>query len=226
MSKIAATSSFRVSFAAFALAIGLAGILRWQDASALQPSRSDSLSAPTPSLWPGMQDRSPAALAEVRAMKLVTAEVRTNVTSRSSDVSMMGDVSATVTAPVRLLYGCDLSSLETSALTFSPLHDIYVLRVPPPELIAAEIQTPFEHADVKTGWMRNRATDGEYHLGVARRDLMLRAQELTPDAEQRTRLREDARTQITVLVRKIVGDKPGVAVRFTDETGPFGGAGD
>ena len=152
-------------------------------------------------------------------MRLITSEVRTNVTSTSGDVSMMGDVTATVTAPVRLQYGCDLANLETSALTFSPLHDLYLLRVPPPERLAAEVQTPFEQAEVKTGWMRNRATDGEYHLGLARRDLMLRAQELVPDADQRLSLREDARTQIAALVRKIVGDRASVSVLFTDEAG-------
>lgn len=217
MSKLA-PSSARFYLGAFVVAVGLAGFLRWQDVSALQPSRSEPLATPTPSLWPGMQDRSAAAMTEVKAMKLVTAEVRTNVTSTSSDVSMLGDVSATVTAPVRLLYGCDLSTLETSAMTFSPLHDVYLLRVRPPERIAAEIQTPFEKAEVKTGWMRSRATDGEYHLGQARRDLMLRAQEMTPDAEQRSRLREDARTQIKALVRKIVGERSGVTVTFTDES--------
>jgi hypothetical protein len=215
-------SSARFYLGAFVLAVGLAGILRWQDVSALQPARSEPLATPTPSLWPGMQDRSASVMAEVKAMKLVTAEVRTNVTSTSSDVSMFGDVSATVTAPVRLLYGCDLASLETTAVTFSPLHDVYLLRVRPPERIAAEIQTPFEKAEVKTGWMRSRATDGEYHLGEARRDLMLRAQELAPDAEQRIRLREDARSQIAALVRKIVGDRAGVKVTFTDEFGLAG----
>jgi hypothetical protein len=51
---------------------------------------------------------------------------------------------------------------------------------------------------------------------------MLRAQELAPDAEQRVRLREDARSQVAALVRKIVGDRAGVKVTFTDEFGLAG----
>ena len=201
------------------LGVGLTLFLRWQDADTLRPARADPLASPTPNLWPGLQDLSAATIAQVKAMRLITSEVRTSVTSTSGDVSMMGDVTATVTAPVRLLYGCDLSTLESAALTFSPIHDVYLLRVNPPARLAAEVQTPFEQAEVKTGWMRNRATEGEYHLGLARRDLMLRAQELTPDADQRLTLREDARTQIVALVRKIVGERAGVTVRFTDESG-------
>jgi len=209
----------RASLGTLAVAGLLAAALFWQDAAALRPAKADPLATPASNLWPGIQDRSAPAIAQIKAMKLITSEVRTTVTSTSSDVSMMGDVTATVTAPVRLLYGCDLSTIESAALTFSPLHDLYLLSVKPPQRLAAEVQTPFEQAEVKTGWMRNRATDGEYHLGLARRDLMLRAQELIPDADQRLSLREDARTQIAALVRKIVGERAGLTVRFTDASG-------
>ncbi len=225
MPKPAASSSFRTSLGTLAVAGMLTAALFWQDANALRPARADPLATPTPNLWPGIQDRSAPAIAQIKAMKLITAEVRTSVTSTSGDVSMMGDVTATVTAPVRLLYGCDLANLESAAMTFSPLHDLYLLRVKPPERLAAEVQTPFEQAEVKTGWMRNRAVDGEYHLGLARRDLMLRAQELAPDAEQRTLLREEARSQIAALVRKVVGERAGVSVQFTDEAGVGAGRG-
>lgn len=154
-------------------------------------------------------------------MKLVTVEVRTRVTSTSSDSSVLGDVSATVTAPVRLLYGTDLGALgagiESSAVMFSPLHGTYMVTVPPPTRLAAEVLGQFEQAEVKTGWMRKRATDGEYHLGLARRDLSLKAQQAAPDDDQAARIRQGTREQVETLVRKVVGTDGGVVVRFADE---------
>ena len=146
-----------------------------------------------------------------------SSEVRTSVTSESTDVSLRGDVKATVTAPVRLLFATDLSRLDASAITFSPIHALYLVHIPPPRRIAAEVLSQFEDAKVVTGWMRSRATDGEYHLGLARRDLNLRAQALTPDADQLRSIRQGAKDQVQALVRKIVGDRAVVTVLFSDE---------
>jgi hypothetical protein len=197
------------------LAIALAAFLRFQDAAASRPLPPTS-PPPTPT-WANLDDLAARVTTEVRALRLVTSEITTTVTSTSSDVSLLGDVSASVTAPVRLLYGVNLESFDAAAVTFSPIHRLYLLRLPPPTRLAAEVLTQFERAEVTTGWMRSRATEGERHLGLARRDLALRAHELAPDADQRQSLRDAAREQVVTLLRRIVGDNAAVRVTFTDE---------
>lgn len=200
-------------------AAALAAFLRHQDAAA---SRPPPPLLPTPTrTWVNLDDFAARVTTEVRALRLVTSEVTTSVTSTSSDVSLLGDVAASVTAPVRLLYGINLESLDAAAVTFSPIHRLYMVRLPPPTRLAAEVLTQFERAEVTTGWMRSRATEGERHLGLARRDLALRAHDLMPDDDQRRSLRDAAREQVATIVRRIVGDNAAVRVTFTDEgSGP------
>lgn len=210
---------FRSVLAVLVGAGALMAFLWWQDLSA---GTSAAAAPPAPPLppWTGPGDRSGQVATEVRAMNLVTSEVRTSVAAESSDTSLMGDVTATVTAPVRLLYATDLSKLAADSITFSPIHALYVVRIPPPRMIAAEVLTQFEDAKVETGLFRSRAKDGEYHLGLARRDLNLRARGLTPDKDQLASIRAGAKEQVEALVRKIVGDRAAVVVRFSDERGP------
>lgn len=196
--------------------------LRWQDARASEPLPPDALSTPSVPTWPGMLDQTAQVTTEVKAMKLITTEVRTRITSVSEDSSVLGAVKATVTAPVRLLYGVDLESLDTGAVVFSPLHRVYLVKAPPPTRLAAEVLSQFEDATVTTGWMRDRKSAGEYHLGLARRDLTLRAQQAGLNAEQRLSIREQARERIVEMVRKVVGEGAAVQVRFTDEVGGVG----
>lgn len=207
---------FRSVFAVLLGAGALTAFLWWQDHAA-RTSAAAAPSAPPLPPWTGPGDQSSTVATEVRAMNLVTSEIRTSVTAESSDSNLMGDVKATVTAPVRLLYATDLSKLDAGAVSFSPIHALYLIRIPPPRAIAAEVLTQFEDAKVETGLFRSRAKDGEYHLGLARRDLQLRAQALTPDHDQLASIRDGARDQVQALVRKIVGDRASVVVRFRDE---------
>jgi hypothetical protein len=161
----------------------------------------------------------PRPLAEVasavREMKLVTVEVNTSVESSAEDASWRGDVNARVCAPVRLLYGTDLSKLEIGSLALSPATGAYLVRIPVPERIATEVCTE-QDPEVQVGWMRLRSRAGEYYLGLARRDLYQRACELALSPEDAAMVRRTTREQVEAMVRKIVGAKTPVTVTFVE----------
>ncbi len=153
----------------------------------------------------------------VRAMKLLTIEIDTSATAEREHESWRGDVSASVKAPVRLLFGTDLSRLEAHAVALSPITRSYLVHVPPPERIATEVDTGQEEAEVKVGWARLRTRAGEYWLGQARRGLYEEATRLMLPPEQAIEVRRATREQVEMLVRKIVGPGAAVAIVFDDE---------
>ncbi len=166
----------------------------------------------------------PAAevISQVRALKLVTVEVDSRVATTATDLSWRGDVAARVEAPVKLLYGVDLSDLTLEHVAVSPLSGGLVLRVPPPQRIATEVFGERETSDLSLGWLRFRATSGEFYLGQARQGLHRRARELSLPPEQAARVVELTREQLTTLIKKIVGDVP-VTILFQND--PSDGAG-
>jgi hypothetical protein len=189
---------------------GLALYMRSLEASALRGSAiNDQLTAAG----------RPRPLAEVasavRELKLVTVEVNTRVESTAEDANWRGDVNARVEAPVRLLYGSDLSKLETGGLSFSPVTGAYLVRVPAPERIATEVCTE-QDPEVQVGWMRLRSRAGEYYLGLARRDLYQRACELALSPEDAAMVRRATREQVEALVQKIVGPRAPVTITFVE----------
>lgn len=168
-------------------------------------------------LTPAGQPRPLAQISQsLRAMKLVSVEVETTVTSTTGHESWRGDVAAQVRAPVRLLYGSDLSRMSVDSLAYSPVSRAYLVRIPPPERIATEVCGDAENVDVELGWMRLRSRAGEYYLGLARRDLYERAREMTLSPEDAANVRRTTREQVEALVRKIVGASSPVTVAFED----------
>lgn len=154
----------------------------------------------------------------LRRTQLVTVEIRSRVTAEILNESWRGDVTATVEAPVRLLYGTDLSAIgERGGAWLSPISREYVLRIPPPTRLAAEVMTEDESPRVSVGWLRFRTWSGEYFLGQARRVLHERACEMVQSAEQAEEVRRATREQVTKLVRGLVGPGREVVVVFEDE---------
>jgi hypothetical protein len=199
---------------AAALFAGLAFVMRRMEARALDaPAIRDQL---TP-------EGRPRPLAEVaqtlRQSKLVTVEVQTAVASLSENESWRGDVEARVVAPVRLLYGTDLSNLQVERVVYSPVSGAYLVKIPPPERIATEVYGSDEDINVRLGWLRFRSLSGEYHLGLARRDLHDRAVEVTLSPEDAAMVRRTTLEQVTALVRSIVGDRAAVQVVFDEGAG-------
>lgn len=152
---------------------------------------------------------------KIAEMKLVTVEVDSTVTAETAHESWRGDVAAKVEAPVKLLYGADLSRMRVGGLTASPIGGLLV-RIPAPERIATEVCGDAENIGVNLGWMRLRSRAGEYYLGLARHDLYQRARELTLSPEDAVFVRRTTREQTEQLVKKIVGERTPVTVVYED----------
>lgn len=201
---------------AAAMFVGLRAFLRGEQAASV--SRLTELAAESrPTGGPATRPIAETARL-LREMKVVTVEVRTRVESSRLDESWRGDVRASVTAPARLLYGCDLSGIGESgggaSIRPSLLTGGYVLRVPRPARIAAEIEGRGgdEQADVRVGWGRFRDLAGEYQLGLARTGLQANARGLVLTAAQREEVERTTREQLTVLVRALGAGGEGVPV--------------
>lgn len=205
---------FLVCLLASLMFLGLAAYMRELERSALQSPDFAATLSPGASL-----DRTARVVESVRAMKLITVQVTTRVSSESADSSWRGSARATVEAPVRLSFGTDLSHLDEGALSFSPLMNSCVVRVPPPTRIATEVMGNQEENQVHVGWLRFRAQAGEKHLSTARRDLYEQAMDLRLLPEDAQKVREDTRIQVSTLLRSIVGKELVVRVIFSDEPG-------
>ncbi len=150
----------------------------------------------------------------LRAMKLVTVEIRSTVESSSTDASWRGDVLASVRAPVVYYYGVDLSLLAAEDIRQSPLTGELAIRLPRPTRLATEVLGGDEQADVRVSWTRFREMAGEYHLGLARTGLYERARRATLTAEETRRLEDATRAQVGALVRAIAGPNARTTVEF------------
>ena len=162
----------------------------------------------------------PRPLAEVaqsiRQLKLVTVEVDTSVTSQTNDSNWRGDVAARVAAPAKLLYGTDLSAMRVESMLSSPVDGGILVRIPAPERIATEVAGESEDVNVSTGGLRLRSMAGEYFLGLARRNLHLRAAETVLSPQDARMVRQATREQATAMVRQIVGPRTPVVVVYED----------
>jgi len=156
----------------------------------------------------------PDAAQVLRALKLVTVEIRTSVESASADESWRGDVSARVRAPVTYYYGVDLSRLDERCVRHDPITGELSVCVPRPVRLATEVLGGDEDASVRVTGTRMREVAGEYHLGLARTRLYERARRAPLSAEDQARLDEATRVQITALIRTLSGPPAHVEVRF------------
>lgn len=217
-----------VAVLAVAVLAGVREFVRTENAASLARLRDAGTAGPE--AWPSStsepRHRPVAETARLlRELKLVTVDVQTTVESSRLDASWRGDVRASVTAPVRLLYGCDLSGIEgqpggaSAGAMIRPnlLTGGYVLRVPRPERIAAEISGD-ERAAVDVGWGRFRDLAGEFQLGLARRGLAASARGLVLTPAQREQVERTTREQLTTLVRALAagGEPVAVDVEFFD----------
>jgi hypothetical protein len=201
--------------AALILFAGLAAYLRSQERAAIASAAiNDQLDA-SGALRP---------LAEIaqtlEARKLVTVEVRSKVTARTEDSSWRGAAAATVTAPVKLSFGVDLSDMAIDAVTYSPVSRTYLVRVPRPQRIATEVLGGNEESQVQVGWLRFRSTAGEYQLGLARKALYAEALKIALTPKDAAFVRETSRDQLIALVRQIAGSDAQVNVVFADGLSP------
>lgn len=153
----------------------------------------------------------------IAKLQLVTAEVHTTVATNVSHENWRGLAAATVEAPARLLYGVDVSNVDTRSIGFSPATSAYLVRIPPPIRIATEVCGGDETFNVQVGWARLRSRAGEFYLGLARKDLYAKAQEMTLSADDARTVRETTRSQVEQAVRTLVGGAATVTVVFDED---------
>lgn len=156
----------------------------------------------------------------IASLKLVTVEIDSSVARTAEDDNWRGLVSARVEAPVRLLFGVDLSAMSVDRLSPSPVTGEWVVRVPPVTRIATEVFGEHERSAVQLGWARFKSIDGEPLLGEARRGLSRRARELALPPEVAERVVETTRLQVESMVRTILGPAARVRVIFDDAIEP------
>lgn len=159
----------------------------------------------------------------VKALKLVTVEIETEVTATMEDESWRGDISAKVTAPARLSYGTDLSQLDVQAVGFSPVTRSYVLRIPRPMRVATEVWSDRERLEVSTGWLRLRSRAGEFYLGLARKNLAERARAMELREEDAEKVARVTLEQVEMLAKKLIGDDAKVIVEYAEPRSAAGG---
>lgn len=161
-------------------------------------------------------------LAEVvettRALKLVTVTVDSRVRTKVADERWRGTASAVVEAPVRYVYGVDLSGLNPDAFRLGKILGIYEITIPQPTRIAAEVDgsNPVEEIVEVTG-ARLRSRAGEYYLGLARKAIYDEARKSALPRETMDDISTKTREQVEDLVRRFVGPTADVRVRYKTE---------
>ncbi len=200
-----------LALSAGALFAGLTWFMSVQQARALRAA------AVNDQLTPQGVPRPEAEIARaIRAARLVTIIFETNVTAQSGSPSWRGDVSATVRAPVRLLFGVDLSNFSEAAVKTDPFGSSYIVTLPRPTRIATEVLGAGESVRVSVGWLRLRSVSGEYHLGLARKGLYEAARGMTLRPADAELVESATREQVRDLVRAVAGERAVVEVRFSD----------
>lgn len=140
------------------------------------------------------------------AMKLVTVEVRSTVASVSESVIWRGRATAVIKAPVRYVYGIDLSELERSAFSLHSPTCAYTLQIPRPRRIAIEVDTAnaFEER-VEVSGTRTRGRAGETQLSLARKQLSEEAERQALSPEELQRVEAETLEQVRAAFRRVVG---------------------
>jgi hypothetical protein len=160
-------------------------------------------------------------LAEVvettRALKLVTVVVNSKVRTKVRDERWRGTASAEVEAPVRYVYGVDLSGLDPGAIRIGNILGLYEITIPRPTRIATEVDgsRPVEEVVEVTG-TRFRSQAGEYYLGLARKEIYEQARKNNLPPETMEQINAQTREQVEALVRRFIGPSAEVRVRYKE----------
>ncbi|MBN8645296.1 MAG: hypothetical protein J0L61_08685 [Planctomycetes bacterium] len=202
---------------ALAVFVGTAGLLWSQQRAVLRAALVDDRLAASGAPRPEINVHRAVTMAS-----LITVALDTSVTAQSADSSWRGDVSASVSAPVRVYFGTDLSNLEESAVRVDPFGGAMVVMVPRPRRLATEVLGESERSEVNVGWARLRSVAGEYRLGLARKGLYQAAREMTLTPADAELVQRATRDRVEALVKAVAGERTAVEVRFAGEAGSIG----
>ncbi|HEV8604247.1 MAG TPA: DUF4230 domain-containing protein [Tepidisphaeraceae bacterium] len=157
-------------------------------------------------------------LRATRELKLLTISIDSKVTSTKIDERWRGTASATVEAPVRYHFGVDLSKIDDCNLSYNPLTQIQTLTIPPPSLLAIEVDGGHlitERIDV-TG-LRFKKLSGAEQLNLAQKSLYDAARKQTLPKPELDKIRLATRDQIERSLAPILGRSTRLRVKFIDE---------
>lgn len=208
--------------AALSLFATLAVVLRWQEQRAIRDFAVERDSAAPVAAAPISvgQDLEPFelnAVRLVRSLKLVTVEAEATASASRFDQNWRGRAEARVSAPVRHLYGVDLTNLRDDAISTGEILGTLSLRLPTPERIASEVDFDELRERVDVGGWRFRSGIGAQLLNQARLGVGRAAPEATLSLEQQQEIRAQTRERVRELVTKLLRGHRIVIVRFEDE---------
>lgn len=149
----------------------------------------------------------------LRAMKLVTVELRTPVRVECRDECWRGVALATVEAPARLLFGVDLATLSRANLSVGELGAVLVT-IPKPILIGVDLDMSDPAENVQVSGLRFRSGAGEYQLGQARRRIYEEAHRVAFNDDTRRMVAAESLTRVEELLRGTLGEKRPIFVQY------------
>jgi hypothetical protein len=147
----------------------------------------------------------------------VTVIVNSRVRTKVKDERWRGSASAVVEAPVRYVYGVDLSELDPDAIRLGKVLGLYEITIPRPARIATELDGshPVEEIVEVTG-TRLKSVAGEYYLGLARKEIYEKARKSELPRETMAEVFQTTREQVETLVHRFVGPSAEVRVKFKE----------
>ena len=180
------------------------------------------LAVPTPAPTKPAQQSPPPPTAQVlratRELKLLTVTIESTVSTTKTDDSWRGTASATVAAPVKYHFGVDLSKIDDHNLFYNPLTQIQTLTIPPPALLAIEIDGSHPITErIDVSGMRFKKLSGAEQLNLAQKTLYDAARKQTLPQKELDQIRLATRTQIESSLAPLLGSATRLRVKFTDE---------
>jgi hypothetical protein len=161
-------------------------------------------------------------LAEVmtvaREMKLITMSVSSTVRATVTDARWRGTASATVEAPVKYSFGVDLSELEPEAFRYDFISQRYLITLPPPKMLAAEVDGSHPIREViEVSGTRFKSLAGRDQLVLAQKAIYDEARRQSLPKKQREEIRSATREQVAMMIERFVGPKYQVKVTYSDD---------
>jgi hypothetical protein len=157
-------------------------------------------------------------LSATRELKLLTVSIQSTITTKKTDESWRGTASATIQAPVKYHFGVDLSQIDDRNLSYNPLTQTQTLSIPPPMLVAIEVDGSHPIAEkIDVTGLRFKKLSGAEQLNLAQKSLYEAARKQTLAKKDLDQIRLATRTQIESSLARIVHPSARLRVKFMDE---------
>lgn len=153
----------------------------------------------------------------VRRLNLQTAEIVGHAAATASDESWRGVASATVSAPVRYLYGVNLEALDSASVSYNEASETWVLTLPAPERMAAEVDWSVARESLDIRGLRLRSRAGEAVLRRAREAAQVEAHSAPLTESMQRQVYDQTRLQVAEAVSRLAADGRKVSVRLSSE---------